>query len=71
MSHCHSSMGSNDLICKKAKEVLHRLTNVLSVMECECVCGFLYYRVRTFLESEDILAGPHFFNGLFDGYDLV
>ena len=46
----------------------------VSVCLCLCVCVFLTicedhfaqrpYRLRTFLESEDILAGPPFFKGL-------
>lgn len=28
-------------------------------------------RVTTFLGSEDVLAGPHSFKGLFEGSDLI
>ena len=36
-----------------------------------CTCTFCEDNFKQRLESEDVLTGPHFVNGLFEGEDLV
>ena len=46
--------------------ITHKGTSVHNVLQCTCT----YICVRTFLESEHILAGPHFFIGAASGLRL-
>ena len=44
---------------------------VWDLVLCACVVTIFTSKVGTFLESEDLLAGPHNFKDLFEGSGLV